>query len=55
MRADELPNGVDLAVFDLGANSSSPRAVEAMQRAPGVAANGRMGQRRSFLQQIKTF
>lgn len=76
VRADELPKGVDLAVFDFGVNSGPPRAVKAMQRALGVAADGRigqitldaifaadpdelvegiMGQRRSFLQQLKTF
>ena len=76
VRADELPRGVDLAVFDFGVNSGPPRAVKAMQRALGVAADGRigqitldaiyaadpdelvegiMGQRRSFLKQIKTF
>jgi len=44
VRADELPKGVDLAVFDFGVNSGPPRAVKAMQRALGVAADGRIGQ-----------
>jgi len=44
VRADELPRGVDLAVWDFGVNSGPPRAVKAMQRALGVAADGRIGQ-----------
>lgn len=44
VRADELPAGVDLAVFDFGVNSGPSRAVKAMQRALGVKADGLIGQ-----------
>ena len=44
VRADELPRGVDLVVFDAGVNSGPPRAVKFMQRALGVRADGRIGQ-----------
>lgn len=44
VRADELPKGVDLAVFDYGVNSGPLRAVKAMQRALGVSATGNIGQ-----------
>ena len=50
VRADELPRGVDLAVFDYGVNSGPQRAVKSMQRALGVAADGRGRIRRSGVQ-----
>ena len=42
MRCDELPAGVDYAVFDFGVNSGISRAVKFLQRLIGVAADGRM-------------
>lgn len=43
VRGDELPSGVDLAVFDLGVNSGPSRAIRLLQRAVGVAEDGRLG------------
>jgi lysozyme family protein len=42
MRCDELPAGLDYAVFDFGVNSGIARAVKFVQRLLGVAADGRM-------------
>ncbi len=42
MRCDELPAGLDYAVFDFGVNSGISRAVKFLQRLIGVAADGRM-------------
>jgi lysozyme family protein len=43
VRGDELPAGVDCAVFDFGVNSGPSRAVMALQRAVGVADDGKLG------------
>ncbi|WP_262298384.1 glycoside hydrolase family 108 protein [Microvirga sesbaniae] len=40
VRADELPPGIDEAVFDFAVNSGPSRAVIALQRALGVADDG---------------
>jgi lysozyme family protein len=42
MRCDELPAGLDYAVFDFGVNSGNGRAVKFLQRLLGVAVDGRM-------------
>ena len=43
VRADELPPGVDLAVFDLAVNSGPVRAVRMLQNVLGVPADGIIG------------
>jgi lysozyme family protein len=43
VRADELPPGLDLAVFDLAVNSGPVRAVRMLQSILGVAADGIVG------------
>jgi lysozyme family protein len=43
VRADELPPGVDLAVFDLAVNSGPSRAIRMLQKALGVQADGIIG------------
>jgi lysozyme family protein len=43
VRGDDLPSGVDLAVFDFGVNSGPQRAAEFLQRAIGVDDDGRIG------------
>lgn len=43
VRADELPAGLDLAVFDLAVNSGPDRAIRMMQMVAGVALDGRIG------------
>ncbi|ACL61345.1 glycoside hydrolase family 108 protein [Methylobacterium nodulans] len=43
VHGDALPAGVDLAVFDLAVNSGVRRAAMALQRAVGVADDGRIG------------
>lgn len=43
LRGDELPAGIDHAVFDFAVHSGVPRAVRALQRAVGVAEDGRIG------------
>lgn len=43
VRGDDLPKGVDYAVFDFGVNSGTTRAVEFLQREVGAAADGRIG------------
>ena len=40
---DELPAGVDYAVFDYGVNSGIGRAKKVLQRVVGVAADGMLG------------
>ena len=40
---DELPTGVDLAVFDLAVNSGPGRAAQMMQKVLGVAQDGAIG------------
>jgi lysozyme family protein len=42
-RCDELPSGVDYAVFDYGVNSGIGRSVKALQRIAGVADDGALG------------
>lgn len=43
VRADELPGGLDYAVFDYAVNSGPRRAVIDLQRALGVKADGVIG------------
>ena len=43
MRGDDLPMGVDYAVYDFGVNSGPRRGVMALQRAIGVADDGVIG------------
>ena len=43
LAADELPPGVDHALFDFAVHSGVPRAARALQRALGVADDGRIG------------
>jgi lysozyme family protein len=43
VRADALPKGVDLAVFDHAVNSGPGRAARTLQSALGVAADGDVG------------
>lgn len=40
---DALPAGLDLAIFDFGVNSGPARAIEALQTALGLKADGRIG------------
>ena len=42
-RCDELPAGVDYAVFDYGVNSGIGRSKKVLQRAVGVTADGVIG------------
>lgn len=42
VRGDDLPAGVDYAVFDYGVNSGVGRAVKVLQRLLGLADDGRM-------------
>ncbi len=43
VRADELPAGLDYAVFDAAVNSGPAQAAKWLQRALGVAADGQVG------------
>lgn len=43
VKGDELPYGVDLAVFDYGVNSGPARAVKALQALVGAAQDGIVG------------
>lgn len=43
VRGDELPAGLDLAVFDFAVNSGPKRAAEFLQRLLGVTADGIIG------------
>jgi lysozyme family protein len=43
VRGDDLPPGVDYAVFDYGVNSGVGRAAKVLQRILDVAADGRIG------------
>jgi len=42
-KCDQLPAGVDYMVFDLAVNSGTKRAARYLQRAAGVAEDGRIG------------
>jgi lysozyme family protein len=42
MRCDELPAGLDYAVFDYGVNSGTTRAAKVLQRILGLADDGKM-------------
>lgn len=42
VEGDDLPSGVDLAVFDWGVNSGPSRAISGLQRCLGQTATGRM-------------
>lgn len=43
VRGDDLPAGVDLAVFDFSVNSGVGRAARFLQRQVGVAEDGKIG------------
>jgi len=43
VKGDELPSGVDWAVFDWAVNSGPGRAAKALQRAAGVKQDGAIG------------
>ena len=43
LRCDELPAGVDYAVFDYGVNSGIRRAAKVLQRLIGVDVDGEIG------------
>jgi len=43
LRCDELPGGVDLAVYDFGVNSGTGRAARYLQSVVGVHQDGRIG------------
>lgn len=43
IRGDELPAGLDYALFDFAVNSGPARAVKTLQKIVGVAADGIMG------------
>jgi lysozyme family protein len=45
LRADDLPAGVDYAVFDYGVNSGIARAAKVLQRLVGVTGDGVIGPR----------
>lgn len=44
VRGDELPAGVDLAVYDGAVNSGPTQAIKWLQRALGIAADGHLGE-----------
>jgi uncharacterized protein (TIGR02594 family) len=43
MRCDELPSGVDYAVFDYGVNSGVSRAIKVLQKVTGADVDGEIG------------
>ncbi len=43
VRGDELPSGVDYALFDFAVNSGSPRAIKTLQAGLGVTQDGILG------------
>jgi lysozyme family protein len=43
MSCDELPSGVDYAVFDYGVNSGISRAAKVLQRLVGTDVDGEIG------------
>lgn len=44
MRCDDLPAGVDYAIFDYGVNSGTGRAPKVLQRVLGVTVDGQIGE-----------
>ena len=43
IRGDDLPEGVDYAVFDMAVNSGINRAIKILQKAVGVTVDGAIG------------
>ncbi len=43
VRGDDLPAGVDYAVFDFGVNSGPSRSIKALQKVVGVTQDGAIG------------
>ena len=43
VRGDELPSGLDYAMFDYGVNSGNSRAIRTLQECVGVPADGGFG------------
>jgi lysozyme family protein len=43
VRAEELPDGIDLSVFDMGVNAGPATSIKLLQRALGVTADGIFG------------
>lgn len=43
VRGDDLPDGVDYAVFDFAINSGPSRAIKALQKAVGATPDGQIG------------
>jgi lysozyme family protein len=43
VRGDQLPEGLDLALFDLAVNSGPTRAIRLLQRSLGLKEDGRIG------------
>lgn len=43
VRGDDLPSGLDLAVFDFAVNSGPVRAIRTLQKVSGVEADGVLG------------
>lgn len=43
VKGDELPSGIDYAVFDFGVNSGPTRAIKYLQTVLGVATDGKIG------------
>ncbi len=43
VRGEEMPSGVDLALYDFGVNSGPARAIKALQKVVGVAQDGKIG------------
>lgn len=53
VRGDDLPPGVDLAVWDFGVNSGPKRSIQFLQRIVGVRVDGDLGE--ATLAAIETF
>ena len=43
MRGDDLPIGIDLAVFDYGVHSGPSRGIKGLQRVLGLEDDGKIG------------
>jgi lysozyme family protein len=43
VRADELPNGIDYLVFDMGVNAGPGRSIKLLQAAVGTTPDGGLG------------